>query len=104
MSTLSEQTANDLAVPDRIGLADIREAHREVVLAVQRGLAARWDQDSPSVAVVERNGVATVYVSTAAGLSDRVRTDIRSAVRSALAEYLQLAPFTNVVFLTRGCP
>jgi hypothetical protein len=54
--------------------------------------------------VVERNGLDTVYVSTATRLDPRVRGDIRGAVRTALAPYAKLAPYTNVIFLTRGRP
>lgn len=104
MSTVSEQTLNGIAVPDRIDPSAVQDAHRDVVLAVQRSLAASWHEDSPRIAVIENNGVATVYVSTVSNLTMQVRADIRGAVRSALAEYVRLAPFTNVVFLVRRCP
>jgi hypothetical protein len=104
MSTLSEKITADAAAPDRIDPSLVQDAHRAVALAVQRGLAAHWEQDLPRLAVIERNGIATVYVSTVANLNPSVRADIRGAVRSALAEYVRLAPFTNVVFLTRGRP
>ena len=103
MSTVSEQAFNGVTVPDRIDPSAVPDAHRDVVLAVQRALAASWQEDSPRIAVIENNGVATVYVSTVSSLTMRVRADIRGAVRSALAEYLRLAPFANVVFLARGC-
>ena len=82
----------------------IQDAHRDVLLAVQRGLAANWDADQPRIAVVELNGIATVYVSTVRNLDPVVRTDVRGAVRVALAPYIRLAPYTNVVFLGRGMP
>ena len=78
------------------------DAHRDVQLAVQRALEANWENDLPRVAVVERNGIDTVYVSTVARLGPATRSDIRGAVRSALSPYARLAPFTNVIFLTRG--
>ena len=83
---------------------DIQDAHREVLIAVQRGLAVHWEQDHPRIAVVENNGVATVYVSTVRSLDPATRADIRGAVRAALADYIALAPYTNVVFLRRGMP
>ncbi|GAA2003419.1 hypothetical protein [Catenulispora subtropica] len=79
----------------------IQDAHRDVILAVQRGLAANWETDRPRIAVVERNGVATVYVSTVRTLDPAVRADVRGSVRSALEPYLRLASYTNVVFLWR---
>jgi hypothetical protein len=107
MSTLSDQTTTPIAPPeppDHIAHTAVQDAHRDVLLAVQRGLAASWTEDSPRIAVVEHDGVATVYVSTVATLGAQLRSDIRGAVRAALAEYVRLAPFTNVVFLTRGRP
>lgn len=80
----------------------IHDAHRDVLLAVQRALAANWDSEAPRIAVVENNGITTAYVSTMAKLGPGPRADIRGAVRAALAPYTALAPFTNVVFLTRG--
>ena len=77
------------------------DAHREVLLGVQRALAANWVDDQPRIAVVERDGLAIVYVSTACALDPQVRLDIRGAVRAALAQYTSLAPHTNVVFLRR---
>lgn len=82
----------------------ILDANRDVLLAVQRGLAANWEVDQPRIAVVEQNGVATAYVSTVRSLAPGVRADVRGAVRAALAPYIQLAPYTNVVFLRRGMP
>lgn len=82
----------------------VQDAHRDVLLAVQHGLSANWDEDRPRVAVVERNGLATVYVSTIRTLNPAVRADIRGAVRAALAPYIPLAPYTAVVFLRRGRP
>ncbi|MBS2535250.1 hypothetical protein KGQ20_21025 [Catenulispora sp. NF23] len=78
-----------------------RDAFRDVLLGVQRTLAASWVDDQPRIAVVERDGLATVYVSTARALDPQVRSDIRGAVRAALAQYMSLAPYTNVVFLRR---
>lgn len=80
------------------------DAYRDVLFAVQRGLAANWDDDHPRIAVIERNGQATVYVSTARTLRPATRSDIRGAVRAALAPYIALAPYTNVVFLRRQAP
>ncbi|MFL6112806.1 MAG: hypothetical protein ACJ786_15855 [Catenulispora sp.] len=82
----------------------VQDAHRDVLLAVQRGLSANWDDDRPRIAVVEHNGMATVYVSTMSNLEPPVRSDIRGAVRSALAPYIALSPYTHVVFLRRGRP
>jgi hypothetical protein len=79
----------------------LQEALRDVVLAVQRGLAAHWDDDSPRIAVVEHNGIATVFVSTLRSLDPTTRADIRGAARAALAPYVSLAPYTKVVFLRR---
>ena len=81
-----------------------RDPHRDVLLAVQRALAANWDDDQPRVAVIERNSVSTVYVSTLRTLEPAARQDIRGAVRAALAPYTPQAPYTNVVFLRRGMP
>jgi hypothetical protein len=92
------------AAADRIDPGLIHDAHRDVLLAVQRGLAANWDREVPRIAVVEREGITTAYVSTAATLGPVARADIRGAVRAALAPYTTLAPYTNVVFLTRGHP
>lgn len=80
------------------------DAHRDVLIAVQRALAANWDDDRPRIAVVERDGIATVYVSTTRILGSAARQDIRGAVRAALAAYMTLAPYTNVVFLNRVAP
>ena len=88
----------------RVKPDDIQDAHREVLIAVQRGLAAHWEQDQPRIAVVERNDIATVYVSTVRNLDPSTRADIRGAVRAALVDYVALAPYTNVVFLRRGMP
>ena len=82
----------------------VQQAHREVLIAVQRGLAAHWERDYPRIAVVEQNDIVTVYVSTVRNLDPRTRSDIRGAVRVALADYVPLAPYTNVVFLRRGMP
>jgi hypothetical protein len=78
-----------------------QDAYRDVLIAVQRALAANWAADQPRIAVFERHGVAAVYVSTTDALGPTTRIDIRSAVRAALAPYASLAPFTNVVFLHR---
>lgn len=97
-------TTNESPAPtsDRIEPGLIHDAHREVLLAVQRRLAANWASEAPRVAVVEDNGITTAYVSTAATLSPAVRADIRGAVRTSLVPYTVLAPYTKVVFLTRG--
>lgn len=93
------------AGPDR-GLRPehIQDAHRDVLLAVQRGLATNWDDDHPRIAVLEHDGIATVYVSTVRTLGPAARADIRGAVRVALASYIRLAPYTKVLFLRRGKP
>jgi hypothetical protein len=78
-----------------------RDAFRDVLIGVQRALSASWVDDQPRIAVVERVSLATVYVSTARVLDPAVRFDIRGAVRAALAQYVALAPYTNVVFLRR---
>ena len=78
-----------------------QDAYRDVLLAVQRALAANWDADQPRIAVVERNDLATVYVSTTRTVESAARRDIRGAVRAALAPYVTLAPYTNVIFLRR---
>jgi len=80
------------------------DAHRDVLAAVQQALAANWTSDLPRVAVIERNGMATVYVSTTHALGPAVRLDVRGAVRAALAPYTRLAPYTNTVFLRRVAP
>ena len=94
----------DPALPasDTIDPRGTADASRDVLLAVQRVLAANWEQAHPRIAVVERNGIDTVYVSTSRRLGAPVRADIRGTVRAALAPYSRLAPSTNVVFLTRG--
>ena len=83
---------------------DVYDAGRAALLAVQRALAANWEDALPRIAVMERDGVDTVYVSTSTRLGTAVRADIRGAVRVALGPYARLAPYTNVVFLTRGNP
>jgi len=80
------------------------DAYRDVLLAVQRGLAANWDDDQPRIAVIERDGAAAVYVSTIRTVGTSTRRDIRGAIRAALAPYIALAPYTDVVFLQRGTP
>ena len=80
------------------------DAHRDVLLAVQRALAAHWHDDLPRIAVVERHGTATVYVSTVGALGPAARLDVRNAVRAALAPYTALAPHTDAVFLRRVAP
>jgi len=80
------------------------DVQRDVLAAVQRALAANWTDDLPRVAVIERNGMATVYVSTTQVLGPAVRLDVRGAVRAALAPYTKLAPYTNAVFLRRIAP
>jgi hypothetical protein len=97
MSTLYD----DQAPPAPHIIEHTQDAYRAVLIAVQRALAANWDDDQPRIAVIERNAVATVYVSTARVLESDVRLDIRGAVRAALAPYTALAPSTNVVYLRR---
>jgi hypothetical protein len=94
----------DMVVPasDTIDPREALDASRDVLLAVQRALVANWENAHPRIAVVKRNGIDTVYVSTATRLAPQIRADIRGAVRTAHASYARLAPFTNVVFLTRG--
>jgi hypothetical protein len=87
---------------DTIHPHEALDAHRAVQLAVQRALEANWELDLPRIAVVERNGIDSVYISTFLRLEPQVRADIRGAVRTALAPYAKLAPYTNVVFLTRS--
>jgi hypothetical protein len=87
---------------DTVNPREALDAHRDVQLAVQRALAANWEHDLPRIAVVERDGLDTVYVSTFGRLDPPVRADVHGAVRAALAPYAKLAPFTKVVFLTRG--
>jgi len=99
---MSEDTQHK--TPERIDPALIQDAHRDVLLAVQRGLAANWDMHLPRIAVVENDGIATAYISTSSTLGPATRADIRGAVRAALAPYTGLAPYTTVVFLTRGRP
>jgi hypothetical protein len=79
-----------------------QDAHRDVLLAVQRALAADWEHDHPRVAVVESNDIATIYVSTIRALDPALRSDLRGALRAAIAPHVPLAPSTNVVFLHRG--
>ncbi|MEY9913254.1 hypothetical protein ABIA35_009521 [Catenulispora sp. MAP12-49] len=94
------------ATPPRVsvGSEHSQDAYRDVLLAVQRALAANWDDDQPRIAVVERNGISTVYVSTIQTVGSGARLDIRGAVRAALAPYSPLAPYTSVIFLRRGAP
>lgn len=100
-ATINEQPPINARVPgDRIAHAE--DAHRDVLLAVQRGLAAHWEDDSPRIAIVEHGGIATVFVSTARSLGPTVRSDIRGAARAAMAPYVALAPYTRVVFLRRA--
>ena len=93
---------NHQAPPVPYAATQSHDAYRDVLLAVQRALAANWHDDLPRIAVIERHGIATVYVSTAGTLQPPAQQDIRGAVRAALAPYLALAPYTNVVFLRRG--
>jgi hypothetical protein len=100
-TTVNEQTPAAAGYPGgRIDHAE--DAHRDVLLAVQRALAAHWEVDSPRIAVVERGGIATVFVSTARSLDPSVRNDVRGAARAAMAPYVPLAPYTRVVFLHRA--
>ncbi|WP_194916396.1 hypothetical protein [Catenulispora rubra] len=97
-------TSNDQAPPFPDATLRSQDAYRDVLLAVQRALAANWDDDQPRIAVIERDGIATAYVSTARSLQPAARLDIRGAVRAALAPYTPLAPYTRVVFLRRETP
>jgi hypothetical protein len=90
------------APPDSIDPLLIQDAHRDVLLAVQRVLAATWTEQLPRFAVREHDSITTVYVSTLTTLGPVARADVRGVAGSALAPYVSLAPFTNVVFLTRG--
>jgi hypothetical protein len=76
----------------------------DVLNAVQRAVAADWDDDQPRIAVIERDGLPTVYVSTSRVLEPADRHDVRGTVRSALAPYTALAPAADVVFLRRAAP
>ena len=96
----AETSVNAQLSDDRIMHAE--DCHRDVLLAVQRGLAARWEYDSPRIAIIEHGGIATVFVSTARTLAPAVRDDIRGAARAAMAPYVSLAPFTRVIFLRRA--
>jgi len=78
------------------------DTHRDVLLAVQRGLAADSEHHHPRVAVVEHNAAATVYVSTTHALDPALRSDLRGAVQAAIAPHVPLGPSANVVFLHRG--
>ena len=80
------------------------DARRDALLAVQRALAAHWHDDLPRIAVVERHGTVTVYVSTIEVLGPAARLAVRNAVRAALAPYTALAPHTDAVFLRRVAP
>lgn len=102
MTSTSDDTQKTTS--EQIAPAPIQDAHRDVLIAVQRALAANWNQHLPRVAVIENRGIATAYISTSSTLGPATRADIRGAVRAALAPYTELAPFTNVVFLTRGRP
>jgi hypothetical protein len=103
-SLLSTHTESETAAPttDTVPPRDLPDAHRAALLAAERALVANWVDARPRIAVVERKGIDTVYVSTAVRLDPVVRADIRGAVRSALAPFAKLAPYTNVIFLTRG--
>jgi hypothetical protein len=87
---------------DTIHPREAEDAYRAVQLAVQQAMEANWELDLPRIAVVERKGIDTVYVSTFVRLEPKTRADVHGAVRAALAPYARLAPYTNVVFLTRG--
>lgn len=80
----------------------IRDAHRDVELAVRRGLAVYREQEEPRIGIFEDNGIMTVYISTASGLDGQMQTNLRRAVRAALSPYYELAHFTSVVFLVRS--
>lgn len=102
MTSTSDDTQQ--RTPEGIDPRLIQDVHRDVLLAVQRALAANWDQHVPRIAVVASGVIATAYVSTSSTLGPATRADVRGAVRAALAPYTELAPFTSVVFLTRGRP
>lgn len=92
------------AAPAPTGGNTSHDAQRDVLIAVQRALAANWDDDRPRIAVIDREGLATVYVSTIRPLGLSARRDVHGAVRAALAPYTALAPFTKVVYLRRLAP
>ncbi|MEY9928054.1 hypothetical protein ABH926_002688 [Catenulispora sp. GP43] len=100
MSTVYDDHAPPSPPPTELG----PDAHRDLLIAVQRALAAHWDDDQPRIAVIQRERLATVYVSTTQVLEPPARLDIRGAVRAALAPHTALAPDTDVVFLRRGAP
>ena len=104
MSTTYDDKAPPAPTAARARHGEAADAHRDVLVAVQRALAANWTNDLPRIAVIERNGMATVYVSTMQVLAPAVRLDVRGAVRAALAPYTRLAPYTNAVFLRRVAP
>jgi hypothetical protein len=104
MTTLQTGQPTAPAPPDSIDPMLIQDAHRDVLLAVQRVLATTWTEHFPRFAVRERDSITTVYVSTAATLDPATRADVGRAASSALAAYVGLAPSANVVFLTRGQP
>jgi hypothetical protein len=78
----------------------LRDAHRDVLLAVQ-GSADGTLPDEPRIGIFEDNGIVTVYVTTVSSTDDVTRATVGRAVRAALSPYTSLAMFTNVVFLTR---
>jgi hypothetical protein len=80
----------------------IRDAHRDVELAVRRSLTVHREQGELRIGIFEDNGIMTVYIITVADLDEPVRTSLRRAVRAALSPYYELAHFTSVVFLNRS--
>ena len=79
----------------------LRDAHRDVLLAVRQGLAARHEQEEPRIGIFEVNGITTVYISMVSYLDDPTRTEVCKAVQGALSPYTMSASFTNFVFLIR---
>ena len=100
MSTIDK--IDKLAPPGRYDTEYSHDAHRDVLIAVQRVLATTWHDDRPRIAVIEHDGPLTVYVSATRLLEPSARETIRDAVRDALGPYTALAPYANVVFLRRG--
>jgi len=80
----------------------LRDAHRDIELAVRRGLDARREPSELWIGIFEDNGIMTVYISTLAGVDEQAQTDLRRAVRAALSPYYGLSHFTGVIFLERS--
>lgn len=87
---------------ERVEPDQMHNAHYASLHAVGQALAASRDQEMPKVVLFDRDGVTAVYVSTLGMLGPAARADVSRAVRAALVPYTRLAPYTQVVFLTRG--